>query len=116
MSAPRAALALTALLYLSACEEWHLSINSNGLVFISVIGDNADPKHRFRLRSRDARGGVRILDVPASGQLTLTPVSDGTLELTLLTPDDCRVAGSNPRTLTVAAGQEVRLAFEVRCT
>ncbi len=116
MSVPRAALALAGLLCLTACEEWHLSFNRDGLVFISVIGDAGEPRHGFRVRTRDAGGAVRILDVPASGQLTLTPVADGTLELTLLTPEGCRVAGSNPQTLTVAAGLEVRLAFDVRCT
>jgi hypothetical protein len=112
----RAALALAGLLGLTACEQWHLSINSDGLVFISVIGDDAQPRHRFRIRTRDAAGTGRVLDVPPSGQLTLTPVVDGTLELTLLAPDSCRVSGSNPRTLIVAGGQEVRLAFDVRCT
>jgi hypothetical protein len=111
----RAALALAGLLYLTACDQWHLSINSDGLVFISVIGDNGEPRHRFRLRSRDAGGMTRILDVPSSGQLTLTPVSDGELQLTLLPPEGCQVSGPNPQTLVVTAGQEARVAFDARC-
>jgi hypothetical protein len=111
----RSALGLAGLLLLAACDQWHLSINSDGLVFISVIGDG-EPRGHFRLRTRDAESAVRVLDVPASGQLTLNPASDGPLELTLLTPEGCQVVGSNPQTLTVAAGQEVRLAFDVRCT
>ena len=112
----RAALGLAGLLHLAACDQWHLSINSDGLVFVSVIGDGGDHRDRFRVRTRDAGGTNRILDVPPSGQLPLKAVSDGPLELTLLTPEDCWVLGSNPRTLTVAAGQEVGLAFDVRCT
>ncbi len=113
---PRAGLALAGLLYLTACDQWHLSINSDGLVLISVIGDAGEPQHRFRLRTRDADGAVQILDVPASGQLTLRPAAaDGTLELTLLHPEGCRVAGANPRTLSVAAGEEVKVDFDVRC-
>jgi len=108
-------LGLAGLLYLTTCQEWHLSINSDGLVFISVIADGGDHRERFRVRTRDAGGTIRILDVPASGQLTLRPATDGALELTLLTPEGCRVVGSNPRTLTVAAGQEIRSAFDVRC-
>lgn len=111
----RAALTLAGLFLLAACDQWHLSIDSDGLVFISVIGDRAEPRERFRLRTRDARGTTRILDLPASGQLTLTPVADGPLELTLLTPEVCHVVGPNPRTLAVTAGQEVRSAFDVRC-
>jgi len=111
----RAALGLAGLLHLAACDQWHLSINSDGLVFISVIGDGGDHRERFRVRTRDAGGTIRILDVPASGQLTVKPASDGLLELTLLTPKGCWVVGSNPRMLTVAADQEFRLAFDVRC-
>lgn len=55
------------------------------------------------------------MDVPASGQLTLTPVADGALQLTLLAPEGCQIAGPNPQILTVSAGQEGRVAFEVRC-
>ncbi|MGZ8391587.1 MAG: hypothetical protein ACXWWK_01970 [Gemmatimonadales bacterium] len=110
------ALALGGLLYLAACDQWHLSINSDGLVFVSVIGEDVEPRHRFRLRTRGADQAVRTLDVPASGQLTVTAATDGPLELTLLMPEDCRVVGSNPRMLTVTAGREVRSAFGVRCT
>ena len=111
----RAALALTGLLHLAACDQWHLSINSDGLVFISVIGDHGAPREHFRLRTREAGGTIRILDVPASGQLTLTPVADGALQLTLLAPEGCQVAGPNPQTLIVSADHESSVAFVVRC-
>lgn len=114
----RAALGLSGLLFLGACDQWHLSINSDGLVFISVIGDSEFRdrfRDRFRVRSRDAGGTIRTLDVPPSGKLTLTPVADGALQLTLLAPEGCQVAGPNPRALTVSAGQDVRVAFDVRC-
>jgi hypothetical protein len=111
----RAALGLAGLLHLAACDEWHLSINSDGLVFISVIGDQGELRDRFRLRTRDAGGTIRIMDVPTSGQLTLTPLADGELQLTLLAPEGCQVSAPNPRTLTVSAGQEPRVAFDVRC-
>jgi hypothetical protein len=58
----------------------------------------------------------RTVDVPPSGQLSLTPVADGALQLTLLAPEGCQVAGPNPRAVAVVAGQEVRVAFDVRCT
>ncbi len=112
----RTALALGGLFYLAACDQWHLSLNADGLVFVSVFGEDSDPRHRFRLRTREADSAVRILDVPASEQLTVKAAADGPLELTLLTPEGCRVVGSNPRTLSVTAGQEVRSAFDVRCT
>ena len=110
----RSAFGLAGLLLLVACDQWHLSIHSDGLVFISVIGDG-EPRGRFRLRTRDAGGAIRIMDVPASGQLTLTPVADGALQLTLLAPEGCQIAGPNPQTLSVSAGQESRVAFDVHC-
>ena len=112
----RTALALGGLLYLTACDQWFLAINSDGLIFVSVISYHSDPGHRFRVQTRDADGITRILDMPASGQLTVTAPADGPLELTLLTPEGCRVMGSNPRMVTVVAGQEVRSGFDVRCT
>ena len=111
----RATLALAGLLSLPACDQWHLSINSDGLVFISVIGDGAGPGGRFRVRTRDGGGNIRLLDVPPSGQLTLTAQADGDLLLTLLAPEGCQVAGPNPRRLAVTADQEARVAFDVRC-
>jgi hypothetical protein len=111
----RAALGLAGLVHLAACDQWHLSINSDGLVFISVVTDHGGTQGRFRIRTRDAGEAIRIVEVPATGQLTLTPVADGVLQLTLLAPDGCRVAGPNPQTLIVAAGQESRVAFDVRC-
>ena len=111
----RTSLALAGLLLVAACEEWHLSVNSNGLVFISVVQEAGEPPHRFRLRTRDAAGAVQILEVPASGHLTFTPVVDGPLEITLLPPNGCRVTGALTQTLRVTAAQEFRLAFDVRC-
>jgi hypothetical protein len=111
----RFALGLALVLHVAACGEWHLSINSNGLVFVSVIGDGAEPRGRFRLRTREADGTTRTLDVPASGQMTLTAMSGGELEVTLLMPEGCEVSGPNPQRLSVFAGQEERVSFEVRC-
>jgi hypothetical protein len=111
-----AALVLGGLLCFTACDRWHLSINADGLVFISVIGDyDGQPRDRFRVRVRESDGAVRVLTVPASGQLSLKSFTDGPLELTLLHPEGCHVAGANPRTFSVAAGEEVEVDFDVRC-
>ena len=103
-----------ALLYLAACDYWHLSVNADGLVFIAVVGD-APTREGFRVRIRRSDGGTRLLDVPPSGRLSLSPTTAGTLELTLLPPAGCRVAAPNPRVLTVAADEPVRVNFDVRC-
>lgn len=104
------------LLHVAGCDQWHLSINSDGLVFISIIGEDDQPRDRFRVRTRRSDGSVQMLDVPASGRLTLTSLTDGPLELTLLAPDGCRVNGPNPRTVNASAGEEIRVAFDVRCS
>jgi hypothetical protein len=109
------ALSCGAILSLAACEQWHLSVNGDGLLLVSVIGDNSHPRDRFRVRTRDSNGVVRIRDLPSSGRLTLSPTAAGSLELTLLPPEGCTVAGPNPQLLTVAAGTSVRVSFDVRC-
>jgi hypothetical protein len=112
----RVALGLALLLNVAACDQWFLAIDSNGLVFVSIIGYGAEPRGQFRLRIRETGGTVRTLDVPASGQMTLTPVPDGELEVTLLMPEGCAVSGPNPQRLSVLSSQEERVSFEVRCS
>ena len=109
-------LLLAGLLLLSACDEWHLSINSDGLVFISIIDDRHELRDRFRVRIRDVSGTTRMLAVPVSGELSLSPMADGALQLTLETPEGCLVSGPNPLMVTVSTGEESRVTFEVHCT
>lgn len=108
----RAALVLGSLLHLTGCDQWALSIGGDGLLFIGVIGD--DHPGRFRIRARQAEG-TQLLDVPPSGQLNLSGLAPGTVELTLLLPPGCQVAGPNPQTLMVSPDQASRVAFDVRC-
>jgi hypothetical protein len=101
---------------MTACDAWYLAVNTDGLIFVSVVGVSGEARHRFRVRTRDARGATRTIDLPPSRELTLTPRVDGAFELNLLAPPGCRVEGANPRTVTVAAGRENRLVFDVRCS
>ena len=110
-----AALALANLL-LMGCDRWALSIGGDGLLFIGISGDDHHQPGRFRVRTREVDGATRILDVPASGQLSLSGLPAGTVELTLLLPPGCRVAGPNPQTLMVTADQAANAAFDVRCS
>src|SRR5919112_407190 len=108
-------LALAGLLFLPGCDQWHLSINSDGLVFISIIDDQDLPGDRFRVRIRNFNGTTQTLGVPASGELSLTQAADGLMELTLVAPDPCQVLGANPRSISVSSGKETRVSFDVRC-
>jgi hypothetical protein len=109
------AFALGVVLPLTGCDQWALSVNSDGLLFVSIVGGDGNHRDRFRLRTRQSNGATRLLDVPPSGSLTLRDLSPGALELTLLPPERCAVAPPNPRTLTVGAEGTVRVAFDVRC-
>jgi hypothetical protein len=115
-TAVRTAALIAVLLPMAACEAWHLSVNSDGLVFVSVISIPGEARHHFRVRTRDAGGTTRTIDLPSSGELTLLPQVDGAFELNLLAPAGCRVRGDNPRTVVVATGRENRLVFDVRCS
>lgn len=99
-------------LFLPGCDQWALSIDSNGLVFISIIGEGHSGQ--FRLRAQQAEG-TQFLDVPASGRLSVSGLAPGAVELTLLLPPGCQVAGPNPQTLMVSSDQPVNAAFDVRC-
>jgi hypothetical protein len=110
-----AALAVASLL-LAGCDRWALSIGGDGLLFIGVTGDDPHQPGRFRVRTRETDGDTRILDVPASGQLSLSGLAAGTVELTLLLPSGCRVAGPNPQTLMVTPDRAANAAFDVRCS
>jgi hypothetical protein len=106
------ALALGGLL-LAGCDQWALSIGGDGLLFIGVTGD--DHPGRFQLRARQAEA-TRLLDLPASGQLNLSGLAPGPVELTLLLPPGCRVTGANPQTLMVNPDQAASVAFDVHCS
>jgi hypothetical protein len=106
---------LAGVLLLAGCDEWHLSINSDGLVFVSIVDDGHGFRDRFRIRVRDGAGTTQMLNVPTSGELSLPPMRDGELQLTLIAPESCRVAAPNPQTIMVTAGDETRVAFDVHC-
>jgi hypothetical protein len=111
---PPAALALAALLPLTACDQWALFVNSDGVLSVSIFSDG-QPQDRFRVRVRQPDGTTRVLDVPASGPLTLNGAAGSTVELTLLSPEGCRVSAPNPRTVSPGSDQTVGVVFDVHC-
>ncbi|HEV2086151.1 MAG TPA: hypothetical protein VGR09_13825 [Gemmatimonadales bacterium] len=112
---PPAALALAALLLLTACDQWALFVNSDGVLSVSIFSDGSQPQDRFRVRVRQPDGTIRVLDVPASGPLTLSGAAGSTVELTLLSPEGCQVSAPNPRTVSPGADQTVGVVFDVHC-
>jgi hypothetical protein len=112
---PPAALAVAALLLLSACDQWALLVNSDGVLSVSIFSDGSQPQDRFRIRAREGDGTIRVLDLPASGPLTLSGSAGSTVELTLLSPEGCRVSAPNPRTVSPGSDQTVGVVFDVHC-
>jgi hypothetical protein len=110
-----AAFALVALLLLTACDQWALFVTSDGVLSISIFSDGFQPQERFRVRARQADGTIRVVDLPASGPLTLSGATGSTVELTLLSPEGCRVRAPNPRVVSVGSDQTVGVVFDVRC-
>src|SRR5688572_32685861 len=109
----RTAALVAVLLPMAACEAWYLAVNTDGLIFISVVGSPPERPYHFQVRTRDAGGATRTIDLPPSRELTLTPRVEGAFELNLLAPAGCQVKGANPRTVVVASGRENRLVFDV---
>jgi hypothetical protein len=112
---PPAALALAVLLLLTACDQWALFVNSDGVLSVSIFSDGSQPRDGFRIRARQADGTIRILDLPASGPVTLSGASGSTVELTLLAPEGCQVSAPNPRTVSPGSDQTVGVVFDVHC-
>jgi hypothetical protein len=112
---PLVTLALAALLLLTACDQWALFVNSDGVLSVSIFSDGSQPQNRFRVRVRETDGTLRILDVPASGPLTLSGAAGSPVELTLLSPEGCRVSAPNPRTVSPGSDQTVGVVFDVHC-
>jgi hypothetical protein len=102
-----------------------------------VAGDTADVS--FAVSCSDTAGGLRVVvtttgDLPDDSYLlsldqgTPQPIAaNGDLTLTALTPGDhqlelsdisqnCAVAGTNPRAVTITAGNLVEVSFEIRCS
>lgn len=99
---------------LGACDRWSLSVNSEGLLFISIDHDGQTDQG-YRVRTRQADGTTRVLEVPASGQLSSSAVAAGIVELTLLPPLGCQVSGPNPQRLMVSDGETINVTFDVSC-
>jgi hypothetical protein len=112
---PPVAFALVAFLLLTACDQWALFVNSDGVLSVSIFSDGSQPQDGFRIRARQADGAIRILDLPASGPLTLSGAAGSTVELTLLSPEGCRVSAPNPRTVSTGSDQTVGVVFDVHC-
>ena len=111
---PPVTLALAALLLLTACDQWALFVNSDGVLSVSIFS-NGFPQDRFRVRVRQPDGSTGVLDLPASGPLTLSGAAGSTVELTLLSPEGCRVSAPNPRTVSPGSDQTVGVVFDVHC-
>jgi hypothetical protein len=99
----------------TACDQWALVINGDGLLLVTVVG-NGNVQDRFRVRTSLSDGTSRTVDVPASGNLTLGNFPAGPLQLTLLPPPGCSVRAPNPRTLTVTEEEPLNIGFEVDCS
>jgi hypothetical protein len=100
---------------LLGCDQWALSIDSNGLLFISIISDGGQRQGGFRVRAAQSGGLSRTMNVPSSGRLSLDGLSAGQVEVTLLPPAGCQVSSPNPQSLQVGTGGGVNATFNVRC-
>jgi hypothetical protein len=111
----RAALSVASILpLLTACDQWALLVNTDGVLAIVIVSDGHSSRP-FQVRTRDADGVSRLMVVPPSGSLAIDGVKAGQVELTLLAPTGCRVASPNPQTVMTQAAETVRVSFDVHC-
>ena len=111
----RAALRVASTLpLLTACDQWALLVNTDGVLAIVIVSDG-NSSRPFQVRTLDSDGVSQLMMVPRSGSLNIDGVKTGPLELTLLAPTGCRVAGPNPQTVMTRAGETVSVSFDVHC-
>jgi hypothetical protein len=110
----RAALSAAGGGLLGGCDQWALFVSSDGVLAITIVSDGYTIG-RFRIQSRELNGVSRVTDVPPSGQLTLSGLKPGEVEVTLLAPPQCQVAAPNPQTLIAEGDGTISVNFSVHC-
>jgi len=104
-----------ALVLLTACDAWSLSINSDGFIHVIIVGGDAyRPRDGYRIRVTRAGGESRVVPLPATGELRIDGAGSETVTLALLPPDGCAVAAS-PLTVTLEAAHPQGATFAVSC-
>ena len=103
-------LALGAHLFLGACRDQGPDHGSIVVSLFAVGEDVPDTGMVVRLNDLGPR------DIPASGSATFEPLSPGEYSVRLgEIPANCTVAGANPRTVEIAAGERKVVRFDVEC-
>jgi hypothetical protein len=114
VSARRQSLVPLAVLALAAgCGETIISISSDGRieVFVSTTGTDPDADGF----SVTVDGGAARLVAPG-GSIVLDRLSEGSHSVLLSgLAENCRVEGSNPRSVVVGPDGRADVAFDVRC-
>jgi hypothetical protein len=107
------ALALALLTPLAGCDETLISVSTDGEIQVAVNTSGLDTDTDGFSVSVD--GGTEQF-VDAGGSVTLTNLSSGghSVRLSGLS-ENCRVEGSNPRSVVVQSDGAAQVAFQVRC-
>lgn len=112
-AARRAAVALVILLPIAACEDDRGGIAPGvGSLTVSVTTTGVDVSSSGYLVTIDGGSGE---PVAANGDVSISAIAGAhSVELTQV-ESNCTVAGENPRTVEVIAGEDTGVAFAVAC-
>jgi len=101
--------------FLAGCDHFSLAFSSDGFLAIAIVNDGPHPREPFRVRARLADGSSRLLDLSASGQVSVRELGSGEVELTLLPPAGCTVVSPNPISVGVGPDETRSVSFDVHC-
>ncbi|HUR93915.1 MAG TPA: hypothetical protein VMY76_05000 [Gemmatimonadales bacterium] len=104
---------LAAMLVAAGCGETFISISSDGRleIIVRTTGNDLD-RDGFTI----SVDGGREFAVAGGSEVTLSDLDPGTHSVQLAgLADNCRVEGSNPRSVVVGADGTASVGFEVRC-
>jgi hypothetical protein len=104
---------LAVLAFAAGCGQTFISVSSDGRIEVSVSTNGSDPDTDGFSVTVD--GGTARFVAPG-GSVVLDSLSEGSHSV-LLTglAENCRVEGSNPRSVVVGPDGQADLSFDVRC-
>ena len=106
---------LVLLLAVAACDYWALSINSDGLIHVTVLGgDGYRPRDGYRIRVIRGPGETSVVNLPESGVLQVDAPPGAQVTLALMPPAGC-IAAASEQSVRVGAGSTATARFELAC-
>jgi len=107
-------LALALLVPVAGCDNTFIAVNTDGLIVVAISTTGLDTDSDGFALSVD---GGTLQFVAPDGSVTLTGLNTGSHSVQLSgLAENCKVDGTNPRTVVVQSDGSATVRFDVRCS